>query len=441
MELTGAQTLLECLKKENVELIFGYPGGMVIDIYDEISRHPEVRHILVRHEQAAVHAADGYARASGKTGVCLVTSGPGATNAVTGLATAYSDSIPLVIFTGQVPTHLIGNDAFQEVDIIGITRPCTKHSYLVKDIKDLPGIIRRAFFLARSGRPGPVLVDLPKNVTISRGEFVWPEKVNLRSYNPTYKPNLQQLRRAAELLLEAERPLILTGGGTISSGAGEALTEIARKYHIPVVSTLMGLGGFPGTDLVGKQGGRFGEDPGHSGALMRVWGERGRQAGQCQPLAFLFVGPQYMAIEQVVVRSGEPRCPGWILPQPFLEPCGDLFGFVSRRKRGIRVDTLPGDSAAISVEFLHRTVDKHWLVLQHQLQQLWEGYVRGAPHPDGFGTISGVGGHLDVPLPARQPGGLCLFRAVQSHGFTHKVCHIGIGNPRGAQTGFDLPGR
>lgn len=247
MELTGAGILMECLKREGVDTLFGYPGGAVIDLYDELSRHKDLRHILVRHEQAAVHAADGYARASGKVGVCLVTSGPGATNAVTGIATAYCDSIPLVVFTGQVPTRLIGNDAFQEVDIVGITRPCTKHNYLVKDIRDLARIIRQAFYLARTGRPGPVLVDLPKDVMIDRHVFTWPEDVRMRSYNPTYKPNLAQLRRAADLILQGRKPLILAGGGVIGSNAGGVLTDLAIRYRIPVVSTFMGLGGFPGT--------------------------------------------------------------------------------------------------------------------------------------------------------------------------------------------------
>jgi len=248
MELTGAQILMECLKREEVDTIFGYPGGAVLETFDELSRHQEtLKTILVRHEQAAVHAADGYSRASGKVGVCLVTSGPGATNAVTGIATAYCDSIPLVILTGQVPTRLIGNDAFQEVDIVGITRPCTKHNYLVKDTKDLAGVIRQAFYLARTGRPGPVLIDLPKDVMIGHAEFVWPEDVRMRSYNPTYKPNLVQLRRAAELLVKAKKPLILMGGGVVGSNAGGVLTDMAMRYQIPVVSTLMGLGGFPGT--------------------------------------------------------------------------------------------------------------------------------------------------------------------------------------------------
>ena len=245
MELTGAQILLESLKKEGVDVLFGYPGGAVIDIYDELPRHPELKHVLVRHEQGAVHAADGYARASGKVGCCLVTSGPGATNTVTGIATAYCDSIPLVVFTGQVPTQLIGNDAFQEVDIVGITRPCTKHNFLVKDVRNLAKTIRQAFYLARSGRPGPVLVDLPKDIMQARTEFVWPEDIFMRSYNPTYKPNLNQLRRTAEELARARKPVILAGGGVIMANASEVLCELAHELNIPVATTLMGLGAFP----------------------------------------------------------------------------------------------------------------------------------------------------------------------------------------------------
>jgi acetolactate synthase-1/2/3 large subunit len=248
MECTGAEILMECLKNEGVEVIFGYPGGAIIELFDELSRHGDVlKPFLARHEQGAVHAADGYARASGKPGVSIITSGPGATNAVTGIATAHSDSIPLVVFTGQVPTPLIGNDAFQEVDIVGITRPCTKHNYLVKDVNSLAGIVRQAFHLATSGRPGPVLIDLPKDVVLAKTDFVRPGEVRMRSYNPNYKPNLVQLRRAAGLLNRAERPLFLIGGGVIGSGASAAVTEIAVSRNIPVVSTLMGLGGFPGT--------------------------------------------------------------------------------------------------------------------------------------------------------------------------------------------------
>ncbi len=259
MERTGAQILLESLKREGVDVLFGYPGGAVIDIYDELPRHPELKHVLVRHEQGAVHAADGYARASGKVGVCLVTSGPGATNTVTGIATAYCDSIPLVVLTGQVPTNLIGNDAFQEVDIVGITRPCTKHNFLVKDISRLAQTLREAFFLARSGRPGPVLVDLPKDVMQASTEFVWPENVSMRSYNPTYKPNLNQLRRSAEELSRAKRPMLLAGGGVILSNGSQALRELAQTLHLPVAYTLMGLGSFPATDplslgMVGMHG-------------------------------------------------------------------------------------------------------------------------------------------------------------------------------------------
>ncbi len=247
MELTGAQILLESLKQEGVKHIFGFPGGAVIDIYDELPKH-QIEHFLVRHEQGAVHAADGYARSTGKVGVCLVTSGPGATNTVTGIATAYMDSIPVVIFTGQVPTALIGNDAFQEVDIVGITRPCTKHNYLVKDVRDLARTIKEAFYIASTGRPGPVLVDLPKDVMQARTEFKYPKTISLRSYNPNYTPNKKQVKKAARLISKAEKPLIYSGGGVISSHAGEIMTRLARRFSLPVTSTLMGLGAFPGND-------------------------------------------------------------------------------------------------------------------------------------------------------------------------------------------------
>ncbi|KPJ76520.1 MAG: acetolactate synthase catalytic subunit [Deltaproteobacteria bacterium SG8_13] len=247
MELSGAEILIRVLKEEGVDTIFGFPGGAVIDIYDELVRS-DIRHILVRHEQGAVHAADGYARAGNTVGVCLVTSGPGATNTVTGLASAYMDSIPLVVLSGQVPTQLIGNDAFQEVDIVGITRPCTKHNYLVKDIGDLTRTLKEAFYLARSGRPGPVLIDLPKDVVKSKTVYSPIKKVTLKSYNPTYKPNIKQLKKIVELIADAQRPVIFAGGGIILSGASEHLTALARNAQVPVTTSLMGLGGFPGTD-------------------------------------------------------------------------------------------------------------------------------------------------------------------------------------------------
>ena len=247
MKLTGAQILLKCLEKEGVDVMFGFPGGAVIDIYDEIPRS-SVEHILVRHEQGAIHAADGYARATGRVGVCLVTSGPGATNTVTGIATAYADSIPVVIFTGQVPRALIGNDAFQEVDIVGITRPCTKHNYLVQDVKDLAKTVKQAFYLARSGRPGPVLVDLPKDVQNQVAEFAYPDKVEMRSYKPTNKPHIGQIRKVVKLLKDAKKPLIYSGGGVITSGSHDELTWLGQQLNIPVTSTLMGLGAFPGDD-------------------------------------------------------------------------------------------------------------------------------------------------------------------------------------------------
>lgn len=244
--MTGAKMIVEALKREGVEVIFGYPGGAVIDIYDELYKTEGLHHVLVRHEQGAAHAADGYARSTGKVGVALVTSGPGATNTVTGIATAYMDSIPVVILTGQVPTKLIGNDAFQEVDTTGITRPITKHNFLVKRVEDLPRILKAAFHIARTGRPGPVLVDLPKDVQQAKGEFNYPEEIHLRSYNPTYEPHIKQIERAYQLLEKAERPVFLIGGGVIASSAADEVRELAEKLNLPVTMTLMGLGGFPG---------------------------------------------------------------------------------------------------------------------------------------------------------------------------------------------------
>jgi len=244
MKLTGAQIFFECLKKEQVDTIFGFPGGAVLDLYHEMRNH-DIRHILVRHEQGAAHMADGYARATGRVGVCLVTSGPGATNTVTGIATAYMDSVPMVIFTGQVPTALIGNDAFQEVDIVGISRPCTKHNYLVKDVRDLGRVIKEAFYLARTGRPGPVLVDLPKDVIQAVTEFRYPRQLSLRGYRPTIEPHVGQLTRALELLRKAKRPVIYAGGGVILSNASADLIRFAELLNAPVTTTLMGLGSFP----------------------------------------------------------------------------------------------------------------------------------------------------------------------------------------------------
>ena len=245
MKKTGAQIIVECLKKEGVDLLFNYPGGAVLPLFDEL-QHAPFRQILVRHEQAAVHAADGYARSTGKVGVALVTSGPGATNTVTGIATAFMDSIPIVVLTGQVATPLIGNDAFQEADIVGITRPCTKHNYLVKEVKELGRILKEAFYIARSGRPGPVLIDLPKDVQVDSTEFKYPEKVAIRGYQPTYEGHTGQIQRAVKLILKSKKPVFYVGGGIISSNASKELTLLAERLSIPVTMTLMGLGAFPG---------------------------------------------------------------------------------------------------------------------------------------------------------------------------------------------------
>ncbi len=247
MKLTGAEIFVESLKKEGVKHIFGYPGGVVLPIFDALYNQKDIKLILPRHEQAAVHMADGYARSTGRVGVALATSGPGATNTVTGLATAFMDSIPIVVFTGQVPTPMIGVDAFQEADIVGITRPCTKYNYLVKNVSDLAQIIKEAFYIASKGRPGPVLVDLPRDVVSSKADFYYPDTVSLRSYNPNYIGNRWQIKKAAEAIKRAKRPVIYAGGGCILSNASEELRTFAELTDIPVTLTLMGLGAFPGT--------------------------------------------------------------------------------------------------------------------------------------------------------------------------------------------------
>ncbi len=245
-KITGAQAVVKCLKEEGVETIFGYPGGAVLDLFDAVV-DSDLRNIVVRHEQAAVHAADGIARATGEVGVAILTSGPGATNGVTGIATAYMDSVPMVILTGQVPRHLIGNDAFQEVDIVGITRPCTKHNYLVSKLEDLVPTLREAFHIARSGRPGPVLVDLPKDIMASELNYPAKAAVNVPNYQPTYSPDPDQITRACKLIMAANTPVLYVGGGVILSDANREITELAVKLNIPVTMTLMGLGAFPGS--------------------------------------------------------------------------------------------------------------------------------------------------------------------------------------------------
>src|SRR5258706_270026 len=246
--LNGAEIVIRCLQEEGVEYVFGYPGGAVLYIYDELFKQDKVKHVLVRHEQGAVHAADGYSRSSHKVGVALVTSGPGVTNAVTGIATAYMDSIPMAVLTGQVPTHAIGLDAFQECDAVGITRPCVKHNFLVKNVNDLAATIKKAFYLASTGRPGPVLVDIPKDVTQHTCEFQFPDTISMRSYNPVRKGHAGQIKKALQLILEAKRPMVYTGGGVILSNAAPQLTELVRLLGFPCTNTLMGLGAYPATD-------------------------------------------------------------------------------------------------------------------------------------------------------------------------------------------------
>lgn len=246
-KITGARVLLECLKRQGVEYIFGYPGAVILAVHDQLDEFG-IKYVLTRHEQGAIHAAVGYARATGKVGVCLATSGPGGTNLVTGITDAYMDSIPVVAFTGQVPRLMIGNDAFQEADIVGITRSVTKHNYLVQDVDKFAFIIRSAFHIAATGRPGPVLVDMPKDILMAETDFVYPEEVKLRGYNPNYYGNMKQIRKAAEAIAQAKRPVIYSGGGVITSGASEELRELVNTTQIPITSTLMGLGAFPGND-------------------------------------------------------------------------------------------------------------------------------------------------------------------------------------------------
>jgi len=246
--ISGAEIVIRCLNEEKVKFVFGYPGGAVLHIYDAIYKQKGFKHILVRHEQAAVHAADAFSRATGEVGVALVTSGPGATNAVTGIATAYMDSIPLVVISGQVPVPAIGMDAFQEVDMVGVTRPCVKHNFLVKDVKDIASTIKKAFYIAKTGRPGPVVVDIPKDITAHVADFIYPKTVEMRSYSPVLKGHSGQIKKAVKLLLEAKRPMIYTGGGLVLGDGAEELIKLARALNYPVTNTLMGLGGYPATD-------------------------------------------------------------------------------------------------------------------------------------------------------------------------------------------------
>lgn len=248
MQITGAEIVVRCLQEEGVEFVFGYPGGAVLEIYDAIFKQSQFRHVLVRHEQAAVHAADAYSRSSDKIGVALVTSGPGATNAVTGIATAYMDSIPMVVLSGQVPTPAIGLDAFQEVDMVGITRPCAKHNFLVRNVTELASTIKKAFYLAKAGRPGPVVIDIPKDVTQALTEFRYPESVSIRSYVPVTRGHSGQIRKAVQLLATAERPLVYIGGGVVLSDAADDVRELVQSLDLPCTQTLMGLGGYPATD-------------------------------------------------------------------------------------------------------------------------------------------------------------------------------------------------
>jgi acetolactate synthase I/II/III large subunit len=279
MKKTGAEIFVESLKQEGVDVLFGIPGGVVLKLFDVLYQQKDVEVILTRHEQGAAHMAEGYAKATGKAGVCLVTSGPGMTNIVTGLADAFMDSVPLVAFTGQVSTSLIGNDAFQEADNVGISRPCTKHNVLVKDVNDLARTIKEAFYIATTGRPGPVLVDIPKDITTDKAEFKYPDKVNLRGYNPTYEGNKYQIKQAAEEIMKAKKPVIYVGGGALFSDAADEIREMAELTQIPVTMTLMGLGSFPGTHplsmgMLGMHGSYWSNMAMHNADLLIAVGAR-----------------------------------------------------------------------------------------------------------------------------------------------------------------------
>ena len=280
MKMRGARILIEALRCEGVEHIFGYPGGAVLHVYDELIRHSDrLKHYLVRHEQGALFAAAGYAQATGKTGVALVTSGPGGTNAVTGIANAFMDSLPVVVFTGQVPTHLIGNDAFQEADLTGITRSCTKHNYLVKRVEDLAPTIKEAFHVASSGRPGPVLVDMPKDMTAQEAEFSYPETISMRSYKPTLQGHSGQVRRAVDAMIKAKRPVLYVGGGAVAGGASDEIRQLAEKLNLPTTCTLMGLGAFPASHplslgMLGMHGGSWTNRAGDNSDLRKTHGAR-----------------------------------------------------------------------------------------------------------------------------------------------------------------------
>jgi len=310
VKMSGARIVLECIKRAGVDVVFGLPGGAVLPIYDVLYDFQGLRHVLVRQEAAAGHAAEGYARATGKVGVCLVTSGPAATNLVTALQDAYMDSIPIVAFTGQVPTHLIGNDAFQEADNVGITRSCTKHNFLVKDGKDLGPTIREAFHIAATGRPGPVHVDLPKDVLVKEAELVWPDRVQMRSYNPNYDGHPGQIKRAAKLLVRARKPVLYVGGGVISSDAHVELRELAELTQIPVTQTLMGLGAFPlehplSLDMLGMHGSYYANMAVHDADVLIAVGARfdDRVTGRVDAFAPL-------AATSLAIARSRSRMPG-----------------------------------------------------------------------------------------------------------------------------------
>jgi acetolactate synthase I/II/III large subunit len=413
MELTGSRILWESLIKEGVDVIFGYPGGFVIDLYDALVEYPAIRHILVRHEQGAAHAADGYARTTGKVGVCLATSGPGATNLVTGIATAYMDSVPMVAITGQVPITMLGKDGFQETDITGITLPITKHNYLVTDVRDLARTIKEAFHIARTGRPGPVLIDLPKNVQNAKTEFVYPEQVDLPGYRPSVRGNMRQVKMAAEAMNSAARPLIIAGGGVNRGAAWEALRALAERYRAPVAMTLMGLGGFPqdhpsSLGFIGMHGAASSYHAADKADLIVAVGMRFSDRVTGRPNAWA-QNARVIHIDVDPAEVGKNRQPyvpivgevKQILEQltPLLEPCefAQWWQVIDEwRAEERRRDILNRETSDLVPPFVIDAISKvtdgnAFIVSDVGQHQMWEAQYYQHRRPRGLSTSGGLG--------------------------------------------------
>ncbi|MHB0875968.1 MAG: biosynthetic-type acetolactate synthase large subunit [Anaerolineae bacterium] len=421
MELTGSHILWESLLKEGVDVIFGYPGGFVIDLYDALVEYPAIRHILVRHEQGAAHAADGYARTTGKVGVCVATSGPGATNLVTGIATAYMDSVPIVAITGQVPTSVLGKDGFQETDITGITLPITKHNYLVTDVRDLAQTVKEAFHIARTGRPGPVLIDLPKDVQNAKTEFVYPDHVDLPGYRPSVKGNMRQVKMAAEAMNSAARPLIIAGGGVNRGAAWEALMALAERYRAPVAMTLMGLGGFPqdhpsSLGFIGMHGAASAYHAADQADLVIAIGMRFSDRVTGRPAAWA-TNARIIHIDVDPAEVGKNRQPyvpivGEVKPvleqlTPLVDPCGFAQWWqvidewrAEERRRDILSRDMPELVPPFVIDAISRLTDGNAFVVSDVGQnQMWEAQYYKHRRPRGLCTSGGLG-TMGYAIPA-----------------------------------------